>query len=382
MNYCIISTVGTSLLTNQIDRQNPDEKLWYSKLRDTANLVREELDSEVQEIIAILEKRARQKLQDRNFEKIRRASAELNGLFGIYKNHLSQGKQDFHFLVATNTAQGEVAVRLVKEFLKNEGITNTDTYIPRGLNTANTNQFSEGIDDLISWLQQEIVPKFKENYRILFNLVGSFKALQGYLNTIGMFYADEVVYIFEGEGSDIITIPRLPIKVDIDRLKPHTLQLVFMDVGDKGLHPHETQNIPEALLGECNNRNILSNWGQLMWNECKENLLSKELLDFPWIEYTDTFRADYNQIHETKKCYRVQEQLARVSYLLKEDRGDTSVLFQDKSIQYAPYEGSKGVDHFRVDRSLRISCQKKDGGGIKLYHYGSHNYVEKKGIKN
>jgi putative CRISPR-associated protein (TIGR02619 family) len=382
MNRCIISTVGTSLLTNQIDRNNPDEKPWYPKLRDTANLASDELNSEVQEIITILEERASQKLQDRDFEKIRRASAELNGLFGIYDNNFSQGKQDVHFLVATDTAQGRITAGLVKDFLQNEGIANTNICIPEGLNTESTIRFSEGIDSLIKWLQKDIIPQFQEGYRILFNLVGSFKALQGYLNTIGMFYADEIVYIFEGKGSDIIKIPRLPIQVDIDRLSPYARELILMDVGGNGLPSQETRGIPEALLMECGNRKTLSSWGELIWNECKENILSGELLSFPWIEYTDTFRADYNKISQDKERFQLQTQLAKVSNLLRESQGDTSILFQNKSIQYDPYEGSKGIDHFRVDRSLRISCQRKDGGGIKLYHYGNHDYVERKGIKN
>jgi hypothetical protein len=38
MRKIILSTIGTSLLTNQINRANPDEKDWYSHLRNTANL--------------------------------------------------------------------------------------------------------------------------------------------------------------------------------------------------------------------------------------------------------------------------------------------------------------------------------------------------------
>jgi len=36
MRRVVISTVGTSLLTNQINRANPDEKDWYVQLRDSA----------------------------------------------------------------------------------------------------------------------------------------------------------------------------------------------------------------------------------------------------------------------------------------------------------------------------------------------------------
>ena len=38
MRRVIVSTIGTSLLTNQINRANPEEKDWYSQLRDAANL--------------------------------------------------------------------------------------------------------------------------------------------------------------------------------------------------------------------------------------------------------------------------------------------------------------------------------------------------------
>jgi hypothetical protein len=37
----LISTIGTSLLTNQVDRNNPDEKLWQEDLRNEANASQE-----------------------------------------------------------------------------------------------------------------------------------------------------------------------------------------------------------------------------------------------------------------------------------------------------------------------------------------------------
>jgi hypothetical protein len=47
MGQIVVSTVGTSLLTNQIDRANPDEKSWYAQLRDTANLKLDEIPQTV-----------------------------------------------------------------------------------------------------------------------------------------------------------------------------------------------------------------------------------------------------------------------------------------------------------------------------------------------
>jgi hypothetical protein len=39
----ILSTIGTSLLTQQIKRDDPTENNWYNQLRDTANTTRLEM---------------------------------------------------------------------------------------------------------------------------------------------------------------------------------------------------------------------------------------------------------------------------------------------------------------------------------------------------
>ncbi len=51
MSQVIISTVGTSLLTNQINRSASTEENWYNQLRDTANLRREQVPQETLDII-------------------------------------------------------------------------------------------------------------------------------------------------------------------------------------------------------------------------------------------------------------------------------------------------------------------------------------------
>ena len=97
-------------------------------------------------------------------------------------------------------------------------------YAPDSLSTASTAAFSAGIDDLIAWLERTIKP-LRASYEVCFNLVGSFKSLQGYMNTLGMFYADKVIYIFEGQDAALITIPRLPIQVDQALLEPYAVSL-------------------------------------------------------------------------------------------------------------------------------------------------------------
>lgn len=85
MRRAIFSTIGTSLLTNQINRA--EKKNWYSQLRDTANLSKESIQQhhpEVLAIIQVLTDRALSSLSHNQISKLRASSAELNGIYGLY----------------------------------------------------------------------------------------------------------------------------------------------------------------------------------------------------------------------------------------------------------------------------------------------------------
>lgn len=373
MRQVVISTIGTSLLTNQIQRNNAEEKDWYNQLRKTANKSLKETPAEVLEIINTLVERAKEKLSDSKIADIRQASAELNGIYGLYQEQLTAGNQDIHWLIATDTAQGSKTAEIVESFLRTKGI-NVNIYVPPTLSTASTSAFSEGIDNLIAWLQ-ETIPPYKENgYKVCFNLVGSFKSLQGYLNTIGMFYADEIIYIFEGEGSQLITIPRLPITVDKSVIDPYKVPLALMDVGaDISVNDEKIQGIAESLVFSDGEVMTLSTWGKLIWSEAKKSVLSQELLSLPKLEYQPTFINDYEQVRDINQRVKLQETLTKVSHLLSKSNGDTILLKQDGGLQYSLLKNSDNIGHFRVTQGLRISC-KAEGGKLILRRYGEHDY--------
>jgi putative CRISPR-associated protein (TIGR02619 family) len=373
----VISTVGTSLLTNQIDSESEPD--WASCLQDTANRTQEEIKSDpnVAHIIQDLKQRAKNQLEEANTIEIREASAELNGIYGLYDDQLEKGKLDHHVLITTDTAQGQVTANIVEEFLRNQKVS-VEVYTPEKLSTANNKFFNQGIDNLLDWLDRR-VKEDKDNYEIYFNLVGGFKALQGCMNTMGMFYADKIIYVFEGASSNLITIPRLPITVDYSRLTAHVPTLALLDAG-AGLLPSKTKNIPEAMIAEIDGKMTISNWGQLIWNQCKNDFLSQALQEFPRISYDEgTFKKDYDKISNYKERVKLQETLAQVSGLLEESNGDTRDLV--KSVSYSPYKGAKDkeVYHFYVGIHWRVSC-KLSNGNLTLRYYGTHDYVEGKEI--
>jgi putative CRISPR-associated protein (TIGR02619 family) len=362
------------VLTNQTDRDIDDN--YYEKLQQTANYTDNEIqdDPTIKEIILELKERAEQELSSDNTDKIRQSSAELNGIYGLYNEQIEQGIPDMHVLVTTDTAQGRVSAEVVESFLRSKGLTNISTHAQPGLSTASSDIFVEGMAKLIPSMQEIIKNCKNSRYTICFNLVGGFKALQGYFNTIGMFYADEIIYVFEG-SNQLIKIPKLPVKVDVSEIEPYKVQLAMMDVGEISTSWEEAQEVPKEWVFVIEPKMILSAWGELLWDQCKEELLSKEKpLQFPKLEYHQSFLDDYEAKPAHEKII-LQENLARAACLLKNHRDGISAMRQDGIFRLRRYVGKhKDIDHFDLPKDRRVSCIAREGT-LYLRHYGEHNYV-------
>jgi putative CRISPR-associated protein (TIGR02619 family) len=382
MPRLVISTVGTSILTNQINMRYESD--WSDLLEARAN--DKELDGEdILEAMEELTRRAKeklytdleQKLINDDIDEIRNASAELNGIYGLYGEDLEQGKFDEHLLVTTDTKQGRIAAQLVKEFLDKQGLPKTKIYIPSELSTATTNSFTQGIAKLITELDKKIIAV--QSKTICFNLVGGFKALQGYMNTIGMFYADEIIYIFEGKNQQLIKIQRLPIKVDITEVEPYKVQLAIMDVELMPEAWEFAKNVPQDWVLVIDKELFLSAWGQIIWNKCKHEILTQDnLLNFSKlkVDYQQSFKDDYKKVKNPKDRIKLQEKIASISGILCKHRDGISALRDDGGIKLRRYKNTE-IDHFNVSDSLRVSCKVIDGGRLSLRYYGTHDHVER-----
>ena len=370
----IVSTVGTSILTNNIDREKPNEaRNWGRILGESANLKEDELSNESNNVIHTLADRARAKL-DKNVVKIhRQVSAELNGIYGIYDGALPNNK-DQHYLICTDTAQGQTTGNLIREFLERHGFAAV-VETPKRLSAKDTESFTEGIKELIKWLEDYVPWRRDSGYEVTFNLVGGFKSLQGYMQTFGTFYADETVYIFE-RSSDLIKIPKLPIQIDTTVIENHLTKFAMMAAGE--MYPLEQlEGISETFLEKSDDHAGISAWGLLMWNRSKSDLLVEELLTLPRLKYQTLFRKDFAKEKDSKRRLKLQETLAKVAFILIKDKNSTSRLSTDGGLQYNRYTNVPSeIDHFRVDDGRRVSCQ-VDSNGLILRHYGTHDYVNK-----
>ena len=375
MRY-IISTIGTSILTNSINRDNPNEGTWFGILRDSANLKQDELHllSGTEEVINELADRALEKLLEDNIGTNRRSSAELNGIYGIYNGSIPDSSNDQHYLICTDTAQGQKTGELIRDFLSGKGFT-VNIIRPPQLSTKDTQSFAAGTKELIKWLD-ETVPRPGTGYRVIFNLVGGFKSLQGYMQTFGAFYADQIVYIFEG-SSDLITIPRLPIQIDRTAIVEHLTEFAMMAAGK--LYPiTELEGIPETLLEPIEDGNEivagLSAWGELIWSRTKADLLGTGLLQLPRLTYAPSFHSDLKGVN-VEALLKLQETLAKVASILENDNGNPARL-SGGGIQFERFQKhDNDIYRFRITDGIRASC-KFETGQLILIHYGQHQFVD------
>lgn len=379
MPRVVISTVGTSLLTNQINRGNANEASWYGRLRDTANLTSSQIPEDVLYIIEELKNQASHKLREANPHTVRSSSAELNGIYGLYQEQLERGGEDMHWLITTDTALGAASAEIIRDFLQHQKFI-VQIFQPSGLSTASADNFASGIDELLVWLA-DIIPPYKDKgYRICFNLAGSFKSLYTYMSIIGMFYADQMICMFEGANSSLLTIPRLPVKIDSSDIQPVAVEFALMAAG-AFVKLSKLYKVPETFLFVVDDEATLSNWGRLIWNGCKEDLLSGKLLDFPRLKYEYSFLSDYEKINNLKEKLKLQETLSKVSHLLTKKDGDTTLLRQDGGLLFAKFMlsdnkfyNSDKFYHFRVNIDRRVSCQISDGF-LLLRRYGTHESI-------
>jgi putative CRISPR-associated protein (TIGR02619 family) len=365
----ILSTVGISTLLRAAD-----DRAFSRRLIGIAN--DETISQELAPEVALLKERVAEELRADDVAHNRVLSAELNGLYGLYGDQLARGRDDMHILIATDTALGQAAAALIEDYLVDRGLT-VSAYTPPQLSAAAPTIFSRGIKELIEWCEKTI-PGYRESgYRVIFNLTGGFKSLQGYLNIVGMFYADQLVYIFEG-SDELLTIPRLPIKVAYDALRDYRVPLAMMAQGHLMLRA-QIPDIPGGLLDVSEGLAFLSDWGLLVWNRARHELLGEELLDFPRLRYSDRFCKAFERARPHQRV-ALQETLARVAGVLEDSGGNPTPLRQDGGLQYDNYTNvrthdGRPIGHFRLTRGRRVSCTLEEGGVLLLRAFGEHDQV-------
>lgn len=310
MPKLIVSTCGTSLLTNVAGERR-------SLVTRHANATKAEavpLD-ERKELMALIDEMQRA-LRNADRSGQERMSAELNGLLRLYDGRLD-GSSDTHWLIATDTWLGEVTARAIGEVLDQAGHTTTIKRIS-DMRTNNLAEFRNAMSELARLCAQEVRGMREGGWRVVFNLTGGFKSVQGFMQALGMLYADESVYVFE-RTSELLRLPRLPITLDADVLvRGHQRVFRRLAVG-LPVSATESATVPDTLLMEIDGQVALSVWGDVVWAEAGDQLLSERL----WESVDEKVRFSDQLAAEVSACSRdevrqVNQRLAEVARHLHE----------------------------------------------------------------
>jgi CRISPR/Cas system-associated protein Csm6 len=296
-------------------------------LTTTANFLEDDFRPEQKkQLDAHIHSRA-QLLEQASLAAVRVLSAELNGILSYYDGTLptqSRETPDLHFLVSTNTYQGKMVTHILSDWLREHKCCAEPLPI-RDLNTNRLEPFRAAMSEMVSWCETTLIDYRKKGWEIIFNLTAGFKSVQGFLQTLGMFYADEIVYIFQSgpesmrsSEPELIHIPRLPLALDPEGVVRKHLE-TFRRLENGGeLDSQAVQGIPETLLMQIEQRVGLSAWGELVWKRCKAELYAEGLLS-PLSEklcFSKKFSSEANKLNP-ERLQLVNKQLDQLARFLE-----------------------------------------------------------------
>lgn len=269
----LLSTCGTSLLTNHGDDAARRLVTRHANKRTSA-----EVDAPDRTTLQELIERVRVWIPNAALAEVAAKSAELNTITKFYGGRPPAGG-DYHVLVCTDTWLGQATADLVKSWLQQQGC-GVEVLRQKDLRTDSLAAFQLALSELVAWCDQAIPPWQGQGYRIVFNLTGGFKSVQGFMQSLAMFYADEVVYIFESQ-TELLRIPRLPVRmapIDAMRDSLTTFRRLALQLP---VDPAGLSAIPGTLLLHLDSEVALSPWGELTWRQARRELYAEQLWPTP-----------------------------------------------------------------------------------------------------
>lgn len=326
----VLTTCGTSILTNEAapEKRKLITYCANKKGKDLSKEEKSELDQHIEE--------RRQMLEEANAEQLKRLSAEFNGLLSYFGDHfgLESNTPDLHILIVSDTYLGKKVGELIESRLRSEGFSDVRTWSPGGLITSDRDDFRHAMSDLVKLCEDSLPGHRGSGYHIAFNLTGGFKSIQGFMQTLGMFYADEMFYIFE-TGS-LLTIPRLPVRLDAEAAISHYGQCFRRLGAGEELTLQECGGISEVFLFHDGEKATLSEWGQLIWERSKKEFYGKELLaPLPDIDHGPQFARQVEKQNLTPNLMAtLNQRLDELSLVVRSRRDNLS------SLDFKPLKGN------------------------------------------
>lgn len=298
MPTLMVSTCGTSLLMNT----NPEAR---QRIHAHANVPSADaLDPETRAALRACVATAQKRLEEASVTEMCRLSAELNAIVRFFHGDLKAQRDIQHLLLATDTFLGEEAATAIAAALQRHGHSARVQRIT-DLRTSDLAEFRLAMSEIVRLCAHEIQSYRQRGYRVVFNLTGGFKSVQGFMQALGMIYADESIYIFENT-SELLRLPKLPLAEPdvLTIVREH--QRIFRRL-EAGLpvRSEDARQVPETLLMELNGMVTFSIWGELIWNEGRKRLFQERIWESvdPKIQFGPDFLSSTDKCSAAEKAH-------------------------------------------------------------------------------
>ncbi|MDI6712826.1 MAG: hypothetical protein QMD96_06250 [Anaerosomatales bacterium] len=364
MSRFIVTTVGTSLLTNQAKKVGQE---LVSQLYRHAN-DREPHSPEWRQTVAGLLDQALEKPD----------SAEISTIKAYEAAYGTLQPDDYHMLIASDTFQGKEVAERLRQIFQRRGQT-VDVVAVRGLTTESETAFQNAMKEFLATLQNQLdsfVARQGKQAEVIFTVSGGFKSMVAMMTAFGLLKGAPVFLMFETGG--LLRIPAMPIVFDESKVSDDALAL--LEMMDRELMPDAERmrdaGVPDILyvVDEAGTA-TLSAWGLAVLQTLSRRIYPERLLAWPRIEYEQMFLRDWEKQREPDDRRRLQETLARMAAILEEHR-DPARLKTDPALQGEMLRNT-GIEHARVTQSLRISYTVEGGDEprLKMRRFGAHDDV-------
>lgn len=355
--YFLVST-GISLFSNLAKKEERDLLFRYANTQNPKDIPLKE-----RQVLEGLINRVRQEMQSVDKAKARILSAELNSILAYYENlpqhHLAQ---DVWAFLLTDTYLAQEVFSILQEWIKKEFRRNIEEVKILDLNMENPEAMLLAFSDLVKKII-EIHQERQNHYHIVFNLTGGFKAILAFLQTLGQFYADEMIYLFEG-SQNLMRIPRLPLKWEVENVITENFDTLRklslgLPVGEK-----ELSKIPEILLFKLSGEVSLSPWGELVFDKIRRGLYQKKLYESPCekIIFTESFHKSVEKLQP----YHLSELNTRIDDLVRFHcgKGENPKRLDFKKLKGHHPKYTHEFDAWSFEDARRVFCRVE---GDKIY---------------
>lgn len=274
MRLLIVSSVGTSLITNVMpkERSRPEFfRVSNHRASDLAPAERQQMDADISA--------ARDALANADDQRAKKLSAELNGILSLLDETPSIAAGAIqHLLIATDTHAGSATGQIVADWLMARG-QGVDLRVPAMLRTEDLTEFRTALADLTRDLLPLVADYTARGYATVFNLTGGFKGIPGFLQTVASIVGAESVYVFEG-ATTMLRIPRLPIRLDAEAVIGANFALFRRLAAGERIAESDAREaaLPETMLLIIGGEIAFSEWGWIVWESAWANVSSRELL--------------------------------------------------------------------------------------------------------